>query len=155
MTCVLKDFSFAITYPDDIIIFRMAEEHLSYIKQVFEKLRNAHLLMKLSKMSFLHKGNLVPQTYSKHQRHQTSTIKNPSHKQHVSTKTSQTSMHIPWTCQIYGKFIKNFAKMAMPLTLWTCQKAKFEWAPIHHTAVMMLKESVTQAPILHYLDQPK
>ena len=40
--------------------------------------------------------------------------------------------------------------MAKPLTLLTCQKAKFEWTPIHHTAFLTLKESVTQAPILHY-----
>ena len=39
MTEILKDFDFAIAYPDDIIIFsRMAEEHLSHIRQVFEKL---------------------------------------------------------------------------------------------------------------------
>ena len=56
MTGVLKDFSFTIAYPDDIIIFsRMAEEHLSHIKQVFEKLRNAHLSMKLSKCYFFTK----------------------------------------------------------------------------------------------------
>ena len=39
MTGILKDFNFAITYLDDIIIFsRTAAEHLSHIKQVFEKL---------------------------------------------------------------------------------------------------------------------
>ena len=44
MTGVLKDFPFTITYLDDIIIFsRTAEEHLNHIKQVFEKLWNAHL----------------------------------------------------------------------------------------------------------------
>ena len=33
MTGVLKDFSFTITYLDDIIFFsRTAEEHLSHIK---------------------------------------------------------------------------------------------------------------------------
>ena len=52
----------------------------------------------------------------------------------------------------YRIFIKNFAKMTKPLTLLTHQKAKFEWTPIHHTAFLMLKESVTQAPILHYSD---
>ena len=53
MTGVLKDLSFTIAYLDDIIIFsRMAEEHLSHIKQVFEKLKNAHLSMKLSKCHF-------------------------------------------------------------------------------------------------------
>ena len=45
--------------------------------------------------------------------------------------------------------------MAKPLTLLTCQKAKFEWTSIHHTAFLTLKESVTQAPILHYLDTTK
>ena len=42
--------------------------------------------------------------------------------------------------------------MAKPLTLLTHQQAKFEWAPIHHTTFMTLKESVIQTPILCYLD---
>ena len=45
--------------------------------------------------------------------------------------------------------------MAKTLTLLTCQKAKFEWTPIRHTAFLTLKKSVTQAPILHYLDPKK
>ena len=39
MTGILKDFDFAIAYLNDIIIFsRTVDEHLSHIKQVFEKL---------------------------------------------------------------------------------------------------------------------
>ena len=53
MTGILKDFNFAITYMDDIIIFsKIAEEHLDHIKQVFEKLRSTHLFMKLRKCHF-------------------------------------------------------------------------------------------------------
>ena len=53
MTGIPKDSDFAITYLDDIIIFsRMAQEHLSHIRQVFEKLRAAKLSMKLSKCHF-------------------------------------------------------------------------------------------------------
>ena len=49
ITGILKDFTFAIAYLDDIIIVsRTVEEHLNPIKQVFEKLRNVHLSMKLS-----------------------------------------------------------------------------------------------------------
>ena len=56
MTGVLKNFSFAVAYLDNIIIFsRTAEEHLNHIKQVFEKLCNAHLSMKLSKCHFFTK----------------------------------------------------------------------------------------------------
>ena len=42
MTGVLKHFTFTITYLDDIIILsRTADEHLSHIKQGFEKFRNS------------------------------------------------------------------------------------------------------------------
>ena len=56
MTGVLKDFPVAIAYSDDIIIFsRTTEEHLYHIRQVFEKLWNSHLSMKLSKCHFFAK----------------------------------------------------------------------------------------------------
>ena len=53
MTGILKDFDFTIAYLDDKIIFsRTAEEHVSHIKKVFEKLCAAKLSMKLSKCHF-------------------------------------------------------------------------------------------------------
>ena len=65
MTGILKDFDFAIAYLDDIIIFsRTAEEHLSHIKQILEKLQAAKLSIKLSKCHFFTKeiqylGNIL------------------------------------------------------------------------------------------------
>ena len=50
----------------------------------------------------------------------------------------------------YKKFIKNFAKIAKPLTLLTHHQAKFEWTPTHHNAFSILREFVVQAPILYY-----
>ena len=55
----------------------------------------------------------------------------------------------------YRKFIRNFAKIAKPLTLLTNQQAKFEWMPTHHNAFLTLKDSVIQAPILHYPNPKK
>ena len=121
MTGVLKDFSFAIAYLDNIIIFsRTAEEYHSHIKQVLRSCR-------------MH-------TYQWTLANATSSLRKSS--------TSDTASY-------YGKFIKNFAKMAKPLSLLTHQKAKFEWTLVHHTAFLMLKESVTQAPILCYPDPTK
>ena len=45
--------------------------------------------------------------------------------------------------------------MAKPLRLLTCQRAKFRWTPVYHTAFLMLKNTVTQAPILCYPDPVK
>ena len=50
----------------------------------------------------------------------------------------------------YRKFMRNFTKIAKPLTLLTHQQAKFEWPPPHHNAFLTLKESVIQAPVLPY-----
>ena len=50
----------------------------------------------------------------------------------------------------YRKHIKNFAKIAKPLTFLTRQQVKFGWTPAHDTAFLTLKEAVIQALILHY-----
>ena len=55
----------------------------------------------------------------------------------------------------YRKFIKDFAKIAKPLTSLTHHKAKFEWTPMHHTAIMTLRKTIIQVPFLHYLDPTK
>ena len=59
-------------------------------------------------------------------------------------------MHFLGLVGYYRKFIKNFAKIANPLTLLAHQQAKSEWTPTHHNAFLTLKESVIQAQILHY-----
>ena len=48
----------------------------------------------------------------------------------------------------YRKFIKDFTKIAKPLTLLTRQQIKFEWTPAHHEAFLKLIDSIIQAPIL-------
>ena len=56
MTGILKDFAFTIAYLDDMIIFsRTAEERLTQIQQVSEKLRIAHVSVNLSKCHFFTK----------------------------------------------------------------------------------------------------
>ena len=85
MTGILKDFNFIITYLDDSIIFsKTVEEHLDHIKQVFKKLRSAHLSMKLSKCHFFHQGNPVFRSYTKHKGEKATTIKNTSNSEHAS-----------------------------------------------------------------------
>ena len=56
MNKVLKDLPLATAYLDDIIIYsKTAEEHLDHLQQVFHKLCDAELTMKLSKCHFLAK----------------------------------------------------------------------------------------------------
>ena len=151
MTGVLKDFPFAIAYLDDIIIFSgTAEEHLYHIRQVYEKLWNAHLSLKLSKCHFFAKeiqylGHILSTTGIKPLPLKTQAINNMH-----PPETAKQVCTLLGLVRYYRTFIKDFVKMAKPLTLLTYHKTKFEWNPTHHTTFMMLKEAIIQAPILCY-----
>ena len=55
----------------------------------------------------------------------------------------------------YRKFIKNFAKIAQPLTMLTRMDVKFKWKETHHCTFMKLKDAIFKAPILRYRDTTK
>ena len=156
MTGVLKDLPFAMAYLDDIIIYSsIPEEHLEHIRTVFEKLSDAKLSMKLSKFHFFAKeiqylGHILGSEGIKP----------------VPAKTEATkAMHPPVNPKqvhaflrlvgYYRKFIKNFTKIAKPLTMLTRMDAKFEWKERHQNAFMELKEAIIQASILRYPDTTK
>jgi len=52
----------------------------------------------------------------------------------------------------YRKFIKDFSKIAKPLTILTRKNTKFEWTMEQQKAFDILKEKLTIAPVLHYPD---
>ena len=147
MTEILKNVNFAIAYLDDIIIFSKTAEHPDHIKQVFMKLRGAHLSMKLSKCHFFMKeiqymDHILGTKGIKPLPLKTQAIQN----MHPPKMPKQVCAFLGY----YRKFIKDFATIAKPLTLLTYQQAKFKWTPSQYNAFLTLKESVIQAPILHY-----
>ena len=156
MTGVLKDLPFALAYLDNIIIYSSTpEEHLQHIKTVFEKLHHAKLSMKLSKCHFFAKEI----QYLRH-------ILGMEGIRPVPAKTEAIkAMHPPVNpkqvraflglVRYYRKFIKNFAKIAKPLTVLTHMDVKFEWKETHHCAFMKLKDAIIEAPILRYPDTTK
>ena len=154
MTCILKDFDFAIAYLDDIIIFSTtAEEHLCHIKQVFEKLCNAKLSMKSSKYHFFTKeihylGHILSTKGNWPFPLKTQAIENT----HPLKMPNQVCAFLGLV-GYYRKFIKKFAKIAKPFL--TCQQVKFDWTLTHHNAFLTLKKSVLQAPILQYTNPNK
>ena len=156
MTGVLKDLPFAMAYLDDIIIYSSTpEEHLEHIKTVFEKLCHAKLSMKLSKCHFFTKeiqylGHILGVEGIKPVRAKTEAIK----AMHPPVNPKQVRAFLGLV-GYYRKFIKNFAKIAKPLTMLTRMDIKFEWKETHHSAFMKLKEAIIQAPILRYPDTTK
>ena len=111
MTEILKDFNFAITYLDDIIIFcKTAEEHLDHIRHVYTQLRSTHLSMKLSKCHFFMKeiqylGHILSTKGIKPVPSKTQAIQN----KHPPKMPKQVCTFLR-LIGYYRKFIKNFAK---------------------------------------------
>ena len=117
---VLKDLPFAMAYLDDIIIYSSTpEEHLKHIKIVFEKLCHAKLSMKLSKCHFFTKeiqylGHILGIEGIKPVLAKTEAIK----AMHPPVNPKQVRAFLGLV-GCYRKFIKNFAKIAKPLTMLT------------------------------------
>ena len=156
MTGVLKDLLFAMAYLDDIIIYSStSEEHLQHIKTVFQKLRHAKLSMKLSKCHFFTKKiqclrHILGLEGIKSVPAKTEAIK----AMHPLVNPKQVCAFLRLV-GYYRKFIKNFTKIAKPLTLLTHMDVKFEWKETHHCAFIKLKDAIIQAPILRYPDTTK
>ena len=120
MTGILKNFSFAIAYLDNIIIFsKMPQEYLLHIRRVFKKLRSAKLSMTMSKCNFFSKeiqylGHILSATGIQPLPSKTNVI------QHVQTPTTPKQVQaFLGLVGYYRKFIKAFAKIAKQLTMLT------------------------------------
>ena len=139
MTEILKDFDFAIAYLNDIIIFSTtAEEQFSHIKKVFGKLCTAKLSVRFSKCHFFTKeiqylGHIVSIKGIQLLPSKTQAIQD----MHPPRMPKQVHTFLGLV-GYYRKFIKDFEKIAKPLTLLTCQQVKFYWTPTHHEAFLKL-----------------
>ena len=147
----MKDLHFAIAHINDIS-HKTAEEHLGHLQQVFHKLCNAKLSMKLSMCHFLAKeiqylGHVLSTTSIKPLLLKTEVIKLMWPKRN----TKQVWAFLG----LVGCYIKNFAWIAKPLTTLMCHYAKFDWTPHHQVVFVSLKGALIQASILHYPDYLK
>ena len=101
-------------------------------------------------MPLLFQRNSIFRTYFKHQGYLPTNFKDTSHSKIAPTDNSQKVPAFLGLVGYYRKFIKDFAKIAKPPDLLTCQQVKIEWTPAHHEAFLKLKQSIIQALILCY-----
>ena len=117
MNKVLKDLPFAIAYVDDFIIYsKYAKDHLDHLQQVFHKLNDAKLTMKLRMCHFFAKeiqylGHFLSNTGIKPLSSRTAAIKLMN-----SPKTTKQVRSFLGLVGYYCMFIKHFACIAKPLT---------------------------------------
>jgi hypothetical protein len=157
MNDVFREFldDFVVCYLDDILVFSQnEEEHINHVRLVLEKLRTARLYAKLEKCVFHQPqveflGYIISGEGLSMDPQKIRTViewKKPA--------TIQDVQCFLGFANFYRIFIRNYSKIAAPLTRLTC-KNKLEWNAEADQAFETLKKAFTTAPILTHPDFQK
>ncbi|KAJ0068821.1 hypothetical protein NL108_011442 [Boleophthalmus pectinirostris] len=155
---VLRDFlnRFVFVYLDDILIFsRDPSEHRQHVRLVLQRLLENKLFVKgekcefhASSVSFL--GFIIESGQVK---------ADPKKIQAVSEwpppcNRKQLQRFLGFA-NFYRRFIRDYSKVALPLTRLTSAKLPFQWTPEAEGAFNKLKGLFTTAPVLIHPDPSK
>jgi hypothetical protein len=156
MNDVLKDFigKFVIVYLDNILIFSKAEgEHLKHLTSVMKRLQQEKLLMNLKKISFMkteliYLGFFISSNEFNMDREKMREIKEwPS----LGIIFYVRSFH--GLASFYRKFIRKFSGICTPMLDIVKNKHKsFKWTKEDKKSFKVLKDKITEQPILVLLD---
>ena len=147
------EYRFALIYIDDIIIFsKSIEEHLTHLKEVFRRLREANVKLNPKKCSFVKQKV----EYLGHVVTPDGVMPNPEKVRVVrdfpvpkNLKELRTFMGL---ANYYRRFVKGFAYIANPLNALTKKGSMFEWREACADAFDKLERALISAPILAYPD---
>ena len=148
--------SFSTGYIDDILCFSESlDDHFKHLEQIFERLREHGLKLKLTKCSFLQSetsylGFKVTRQGIKPEENKIEAIRQlqpPSSKKEIRSFIG--------SCSYYRKFLPNFSGVAKPLIDLTRKNTHFKWENVHQAAFDSLKASLTKVPFLAYPDITK
>ena len=155
MECVLRNLTYKICliYLDDILVYsKTFEDHLSHLRQVFDRLRHANLKLKPSKCKFAcpkvkYLGHVVSPEGIAPDDDKIAAVRD--FPRHNSVKTVRSFLGL---ANYYQRFIKDFAKIASPSNQLLRKDHKFLGTDACEQAFKALKEALISAPILAFPD---
>jgi hypothetical protein len=148
---------FVVVYIDDILVYSNSmEEHVEHLRKMFQRLRKNKLYAKfekckfgVSEVDFL--GHRITQEGLKMDDHKVKAILDWEPLRSVPALRSFLGL-----ASYYRKFIKNFAKIATPLTnLLRKSSGTYEWEEACNEAFETLKGILVKAPELKLPDFDK
>ena len=163
MSQVLKglNWKFALCYIDDILIFSSNfEEHLDHLGQVFQRLRDANLTLKLKKCNFAvdrvtYLGHVLTKDGVEVDTSNTEKVKT-----HPVPKTQKQLKQFLGLANYYKRFVKDFSKICVPLNRLLQKDKSQKFAPCDWTAQCQqafetLKHALTSPPVLGFANMNK
>lgn len=155
---VLREYldDFVVVYLDDILIYSEdPEEHDRHVRKVLDKLREAKLSLKLEKcrfdqteVNFL--GFLVSTKGLSMDPEKIAAVKN-----WATPKSASDIQVFLGLANYFRRFVKDFSKLATPLTALLKKGVKFRWTASAEAAFQELKSRLCSGPILQHYDPTK
>ncbi|GFX10248.1 retrovirus-related Pol polyprotein from transposon 17.6 [Trichonephila clavipes] len=143
----------ALVYIDDIILFtKTIDEHFELLGKVFERFERIRLKFNPSKCQFLTKSCkflgfvVTPEGILIDKDKSVSINEFPVPKDQKQIKFFRC-------CNFYRRYIKNFAKRALPLTNLLRKDTPFEWTSETQEAFDDIKKAILNPPVLALPDQ--
>ena len=140
-------------YIDDIIVYgKTIEEHNKNLRILFERLRQVGLKLQPDKCEYLRPElEYLGHVISEH-----GIQPNPDRIEKVRTypipKTPKEIKQFLGLVGYYRKFIKDFSKVAKPLTRLLQKSSIFQWTSEQQHSFNSLKSKLTSQPVLSYPD---
>ena len=152
---VLKEYldDFVLVYIDDILVYSDTfEEHVQQVRKVLEKLEKAGLRLKMSKCEFHQKrvrflGFVISDKGIEMDPDKVKSIVEwppPTNKKEVQSFLGFANF--------YRRFIRDYSKVAMPLTGLTRNEVPFAWTKEAEASFRTLQRRFATGPMLHQFD---
>ena len=147
---------YCFVYLDDIIIFGQSiEEHNKNLAIILQRLRELGLKIQPDKCEFLkpeleYLGHIVTAEGVKPNPKKIEAVKNFK----IPTNPTKVKSFLGLS-GYYRKFIRNFSKIAKPLTELTKKDIPFHWTEKQQNALDTLKRKLCESPVLKYPDFKK
>lgn len=143
----------SLVYLDDIIVYSSSfAKHVQHLDLVFDALAKANVKLNISKCTIARKQlDYLGFRITQHGVKPTTT--NVKKTIDFPTPTSAKAAHsfIQMT-QFYRKFIQDFASIAAPFNIFKNKNAKFEWTDACQRSFDILKQKLSQYPLLAFFD---
>ena len=149
MAKILAGSKHAKAFIDDVLIFsKTPDEHLIHLEDVFQRLSEAGIKLKMSKCKFFQSqikflGHVISSEGIAPDPEKISAIKNLKAPQTVKEVRSFIGM-----ASYYRSFIENFSLLVKPISELTKKHSKFTWDDEKEKSFQILKDKLCSAPVL-------
>ncbi|GES76231.1 enzymatic polyprotein, putative [Rhizophagus clarus] len=151
MNEILSEYigEFVVVYIDNIMIYSKSfKEHMEHLEKVLRKLKEKNIILKLKKCKFGERnieflGHIVGRDGLKPEEKKIEKIRNMERPRNIKEIRSFLGL-----CSYYRKFVKDFSRIAKPISNLVRKNVEFKWEKKQQEAFEELKKRLMEYPVL-------